>query len=208
MTRSFAVRTTPAPVRGFHRPMLAVAVLLSLHGLPAAAGSVQGRIRVANAQEAERTIIYIEEVPESSLPQPPAAPIKLSQRGAHFAPSVLAVFKGSTVDFTNDDWVTHNVFSKSRAKAFDLGLYRKEEPKFVKFEQPGTVEIFCSIHPRMSGVILVLQNPYFTRPAADGSYTLPNVPAGEWKLRVYRPGLDADPVSVKVPAKGTVSADL
>ena len=112
------------------------------------------------------------------------------------------------MDFTNDDWVTHNVFSKSRVKPFDLGLYGKEQSKVVKFDQPGTVEIFCSIHPRMSGVILVLQNPYFTRPAADGSYALPNVPAGEWRLRVYRPGLDKEPVSVKVPAKGTVPMDI
>jgi hypothetical protein len=50
----------------------------------------------------------------------------------------------------------------------------------------------------------VLQNPFFAKPAADGSFTLPNVPAGQWKLRVYRPGLSQEPVAVKVPAKGTV----
>ena len=49
----------------------------------------------------------------------------------------------------------------------------------VKFEQAGPVEIFCSIHPRMSGVILVLQNPFFTKPAADGGFTLRGVPPGE-----------------------------
>ncbi|MFL5348538.1 MAG: beta-sandwich domain-containing protein [Hyalangium sp.] len=185
---------------------LAAAVLVPLLGGPAAAGTVKGKVSVEDAQEAARTVVYIEEVPESSLPAPPAAPVKLSQRWARFAPGVLPVFKGSSVDFTNDDFVMHNVFSKSKVKTFDLGLYAKEQAKVVKFDQPGAVEIFCSIHPRMSGVILVLQNPYFTQPAADGSFTLPNVPAGEWKLRVYRPGLDKAPVSVKVPAKGTVEA--
>jgi hypothetical protein len=70
------------------------------------------------------------------------------------------------------------------------------------------VEIFCAIHPRMSGVILVLQNPYFTKPSEDGSFTLVNVPPGEWKLRVYRPGHEQEPLSVKVPAKGTVEVKL
>ncbi len=184
------------------------AVLLPLLGWPAVAGTVKGKVSVADAKEAERTVVYIEELPESSLPPPPTAPLKVSQRGARFSPAVLPVVKGSSVDFTNDDWVMHNVFSKSRAKTFDLGIYGKEQTKVVKFDQPGTVEIFCSIHPRMNGVILVLQNPYFTRPAEDGSFTLPNVPAGQWKLRVYRPGLDKAPVSVKVPAQGTVEANL
>jgi plastocyanin len=165
---------------------------------------VKGKLPIADAQEAERTVIYIEEVPESSFTAPPATPVKLSQKGARFSPSVLPVLKGTTVDLTNDDFVTHSIFSKSKVKPFDLGLYGKEQTKVVKFEQPGPVEIFCSIHPRMSGVILVLQNPFFAKPAADGSFTLPNVPAGQWKLRVYRPGLIKEPVPVKVPAKGTV----
>ncbi|HEX8704023.1 MAG TPA: DUF2012 domain-containing protein [Myxococcaceae bacterium] len=182
----------------------AAAVLALFLGLPAAAGTVKGKVPIANAQEAERTVVYIEEVPESSFPPPPATPVKLSQKGSRFSPAVLPVLKGTTVDLTNDDFVTHSVFSKSKVKTFDLGLYGKEQTKLMKFEQAGPVEIFCSIHPRMNGVILVLQNPFFTKPAADGSFTLPQVPAGEWKLRVYRPGLVHEPVAVKVPAKGTV----
>ncbi|MDY7229272.1 hypothetical protein [Hyalangium rubrum] len=187
---------------------LAVAAVACVLGLPAAAGTVKGKLPVADAQEAERTVIYIEEVPDSSFTPPAATPVKLSQRGARFAPAVLPVLKNTTVDLTNDDWVTHNVFSKSKVKAFDLGLYGKEQAKVVKFEQTGAVEVFCSIHPRMNGVILVLQNPFFTKPEADGSFTLQNVPAGDWKVRVYRPGLDKAPTPVKVPAKGNVQIDL
>jgi plastocyanin len=180
------------------------AVLVSLLALPAAAGTVKGKLPIADAQEAERTVVYLEEVPESSFSPPQATPVKLSQKGSRFSPAVLPVLKGTTVDLTNDDFVTHSVFSKSKVKTFDLGLYGKEQTRLVKFEQAGPVEIFCSIHPRMNGVILVLQNPFFAKPAADGGFTLSNVPAGEWKLRVYRPGLVNEPVTVKVPAKGTV----
>lgn len=189
-------------------PRLAAAVLLSTLALPAAAGTIKGKVPTADAQEAERTVVYVEEIPEGMLPPPPATPVKLSQRGSRFSPAVVPVFKGTSVDFTNDDWVTHNVFSKSKVKPFDLGLYGKEQSKVLKFDQLGTVEIFCSIHPRMNGVILVLQNPFFTKPAADGSFTLQNVPAGEWKLRVYRPGLEQAPITLKVPAKGSIQAKL
>jgi len=204
MSYSSASSAVPHRGRRSHLIHLTSALLVSLLGLPAAAGNVKGTLAVADAQEAQRTVIYIEELPEGSLPAPPSAPVKLSQRGARFAPAVMPLFKGTSVDFTNDDWVTHNVFSKSKVKPFDLGLYGKEQSKVVRFDEPGRVEIFCAIHPRMNGVILVLQNPYFTKPSEDGSFTLPNVPAGEWKLRVYRPGQEQGPLSVKVPAKGTV----
>ena len=50
------------------------------------------------------------------------------------AGTVLPVFKGTSVDFTNDDWVTHNVFSKSGPGEFDLGLYGRGESKGSRFE--------------------------------------------------------------------------
>ena len=38
-------------------------------------------------------------------------------------PHVLAITRGSTVDFPNDDPFFHNVFSLSSAATFDLGRY-------------------------------------------------------------------------------------
>jgi len=67
----------------------------------------------------------VESVPESSVP---AGHAKMSQKGARFAPALLPVVAGSTVDMTNDDWVAHSVFSRSEVKPFDLGLSRRESP--------------------------------------------------------------------------------
>ena len=208
MSKLSSARAMPLRGRCAHVTQLTSAILLVLLGLPAMAGTVKGTLPVADAQEAQRTVIYIEEIPEGSLPAPPSAPIKLSQRGARFSPAVMPLFKGTSVDFTNDDWVTHNVFSKSKVKPFDLGLYGKEQSKVLRFDEPGRVDIFCAIHPRMSAILLVLQNPYFTKPSEDGGFTLTNVPAGEWKLRVYRPGDERGPIPVKVTAKGTAEVKL
>lgn len=204
MSKRSSARAMPLRGKRARVIQLTSTLLLALWGLPAAAGTVKGTFPVAGAEEAQRTVIYIEAVPEGSLPAPPSTPLKLSQRGARFSPAVMPLFKGTSVDFTNDDWVTHNVFSKSKVKPFDLGLYGKEQSKVLRFDEPGRVDLFCAIHPRMSAVLLVLQNPYFTKPAEDGSFTLTNVPAGEWKLRVYRPGDERGPLPVKVTAKGTV----
>ena len=172
---------------------------------PALAGSIQGTVALAKASDAERTVVYIESVPESSFKAPPAM-IRLSQKGAIFNPGVLPIVRGSQVDMTNDDWVSHNVFSKSEPKVFDLSIYGQDARRMVTFEKLGAVVVFCSIHPRMNAVILVLQNPFFTKPERDGNFALPNVPPGTYKLKTYRPGGEPGSVVVKVPPSGSVAA--
>ena len=90
-----------------------------------------------------------------------------------------------TVEWPNDDDIFHNVFSISEAKEFDLGLYKHPESKRVTFDRPGRVDILCSIHTQMSAVILVLDTPYFAASKKDGSLDLGNVPAGNYKLRIF-----------------------
>jgi plastocyanin len=169
------------------------------------AGTVTGTVKVAGAAEAERTLVYIERVPDGSF-SAPASPTKLSQRGSMFKPGLLPVVKGTQVDMTNDDWVAHNVFSKSEPKTFDLGLYAQDTQKVVTFDKPGVVQVFCSIHPRMNAVVLVLQNPFFAKPGRDGKYVLSGVPAGTYQLKVFRQGTPGQARNVTVPATGSVEA--
>jgi len=157
------------------------------------AGTISGTVPVSGAADADRTVVYVESVPGSSFP---AGHAKMSQKGARFAPALLPVVAGSTVDMTNDDWVAHSVFSKSEAKPFDLGLYSPGTAKSVAVGQAGAVEVFCSIHPRMNAVILVLQNPYFAKPNPDGSFAIENVPPGTYSLKVR--SLDGEVASREV----------
>ena len=53
----------------------------------------------------------------------------IEQRDKEFAPHVMAVPVGSTVSFPNFDQIFHNVFSLSKPKAFDLGMYKNGETR-------------------------------------------------------------------------------
>ena len=187
------------------RVVLSLAVLASL---PAAAAEIAGTIKVADPAEADRTVVYVESVPGAAVP--PKQRLRLSQKGARFTPTVLPVVQGTEVDMTNDDIVTHNVFSKAPVKTFDLGLYSKEERNVVKFDKPGVVPIFCSIHPRMNATVVVLQNPFFAKPDERGTFRINGVPAGQHTLKVFRHG-HLEPIAVRkvsVPASGKVSVKL
>lgn len=111
---------------------------------------------------------------------------------------------GATVEFPNDDNIFHNVFSKSDAMPFDLGLYKKgEKDHSVTFTNLGEVDVFCSIHARMNCIILIRDNPYFAVTDSRGKFTIPNVPPGEYTLVAWQERLPKDPMKITVPADGS-----
>jgi plastocyanin len=128
---------------------------------------------------------------------------EIHQKNATFVPHVLPVMVGATVEFPNDDNIFHNVFSKSEAAPFDLQLYKKgDPPKKVPFTKPGEVDVFCSIHSRMSCVILVLENPYYAVSDSRGRYTITNVPPGTYTLVAWQERLPQDVKVITVPETG------
>jgi plastocyanin len=134
---------------------------------------------------------------------------KVAQRGAVFSPRILPVVVGTTVEWPNYDDIFHNVFSMSDAKLFDLDLYKGNPPeKRVTFDKPGRVDVFCSIHSQMSCIVLVLENPYFASTDSKGRYTIPNVPAGTYKLKAWYERLPAQELEVTVPETGEVKTDF
>lgn len=80
---------------------------------------------------------------------------EISQKGKAFSQDKLTVKVGDSVNFRNDDSFFHNVFSLSDASMFDLGSYPQGESKSVTFDQAGTVEVECAIHPSMQMVVEV-----------------------------------------------------
>jgi len=115
------------------------------------------------------------------------APIaRLEQKHFQFAPGLLPIRTGTTVEFPNLDDGYHNVFSYSKAKRFDLGRYRKDEkPPALVFDKAGVVKLFCEIHEHMRGTILVLDTPFFVKTDLAGKYRLEHLPSGNYTLKAW-----------------------
>jgi plastocyanin len=135
----------------------------------------------SDQDERRNIVVYVERMSPDGPPGPRARAV-LRQHDERFAPHVVPVVRGTTVDFPNDDPLFHNVFSLSRAKEFDLGRYPRGTSRSVTFDRPGVVQVFCHIHSDMSAIVLVLDNGYFAVPDADGRYSIPNLPPGDYTL--------------------------
>ncbi len=129
------------------------------------------------------------------LPSAPAAPFlpehhyTLLQKNRMFAPHLLVIPVGSTVNFPNADPFFHNVFSLFDGKRFDLGLYEAGSTKAVTFSREGVSYIFCNIHPEMSAVVLTLSTSLFDVADSNGAFHLSAVPDGDYELHVWVEGV-------------------
>jgi len=70
-----------------------------------------------------------------------------------FAPSTAMVPAGATVTWTNRDDVPHNIVSVERQ--FKSPVLDTDEQFSHRFDTPGRYEYFCSLHPKMTGQVVV-----------------------------------------------------
>ncbi len=73
--------------------------------------------------------------------------------GFKFMPQILTVKAGSTVTWTNKDDVPHTVVST--AHKFRSSVLDSDGKFSFTFHDPGTYEYFCSVHPHMTGKVIV-----------------------------------------------------
>jgi plastocyanin len=120
----------------------------------------------------------------------PAAPVSAIMDQVHraFVPDLLVLPAGSTVEFPNSDSVSHQIYSFSAAKRFQLPLYRGKPYPPVHFEHTGVVTLGCNIHDSMLAYVVVTDAPYFGRTDATGSWSV-ELPRGTYRVSVWHPRL-------------------
>jgi plastocyanin len=190
----------------------ALALLIATtHTGEATAGDLEIRVRDREGHGVEDVVVVAH--PTGSAKLPPAQPAEaiMDQQKRKFVPQVLVVRTGTVVAFPNNDTVSHQVYSFSPARRFQLALYKGEAHPPLTFDAPGLVVLGCNIHDEMVGYIYVTDSPYFARTGADGSASIRGLPAGTYRLEAWGPRV-ADPPealarTVRLEATGDVVAD-
>ena len=153
----------------------------------------------ARASEIANVIVFLRSAAAERSNALPTTRAQMMQREESFVPRVLAVTRGSTVEFPNFDPYFHNVFSLSRGASFDLGRFPRGESRARTFTKTGLIKVYCHLHSHMSASIMVFDHHHFVMPDADGSFALDNVPPGEHQLSAWheRIGESAKPLIVE-----------
>lgn len=150
------------------------------------AGEVKGKVTAVGMRSAENIAVFIDTVPGKTFTAP-AEHITMDQSHLAFAPHVLVIQQGTTVEFKNDDNVGHNVYwpaiHHDKKMAHNMGTWPQGLSKPFTFSEVGDVPLLCNVHPEMSGMIFVVPTPYFALTDKDGNYVIKNVPPGQYTLK-------------------------
>jgi plastocyanin len=87
----------------------------------------------------------------SAQQKPATADVKVDNFS--FGPGTLTVPVGTTVTWTNRDDIPHTVVSTEGA--FKSKVLDTDEKFSFTFSKAGTYPYFCSIHPKMTGKVVV-----------------------------------------------------
>jgi hypothetical protein len=133
---------------------------------------------------------------------PPAEAAVLDQKGCMYEPHVLPVMVGQKIVVRNDDEFLHNVHSlASTNPPFNFGQPTKDDGKPVEpLKAVETFRVKCDVHPWMSAYIVGLENPFFGVSGEDGSFSIANLPPGEYTLTAWHEQLGSKEIPVKVEA--------
>jgi plastocyanin len=169
--------------------MQAFKVLLAVLGIAtlasnAAARTISGQVLGQDGKPIANAVVFVQE-PASLQPASASSTAIMDQFNKTFVPQMLPIAVGTQVRFPNRDQIRHHVYSFSRPKRFELPLYKGEDAPPVLFDKPGVVKIGCNIHDWMSAIILVLPNDHFAVTRDDGTFSLPNLNAGQYTITAW-----------------------
>jgi len=162
----------------------------TVHGSVALVASLDPMVR--KHKDYSGVVVWLEPLRGAVDPFAPSRPAQMIQKDKTFKPHVLAIPVGGSVAFPNLDPIFHNAFSNFNGQIFDVGLYKPGQSRTVTFKRPGIVRVFCNIHPQMSAVIAVLDTPYFAVSDKAGSFTIENVPPGEYQFHLFHERASAE----------------
>ncbi len=121
----------------------------------------------------------------------------IDQRGCRYDPHIVIVPVSPGLGIVNSDPVLHNVHAcatdAQRRTLFNIAqpLVGQRTPVAAeKLATPGFYALSCEAgHPWMSGYLVVAANPYYAVTAPDGSFSLEDVPAGSYSVRLWHEGV-------------------
>ena len=174
-------------------------LMLLIAGLVSAAwaGDIEGKVTGMKGH----SVIYVEAIAGKTFPAPQQHPV-MDQKGLVFAPHIMAVQLGTTVDFLNSDTVAHNVFwtavGNDKKAGHNLGTWPKGEKRSFTFDKAGVVPLLCNVHPEMAAYIVVSPTPYFAETDDSGNYKIKDVPDGRYTVTAWHEGAknQSKPVTV------------
>jgi plastocyanin len=181
----------------------------------ATAGVVRGRLTTHPEREATQAVVYVDSLPpavEAKLARPhwwaPRRTPRVIEVHLRFTPAVVAAPVGTTLVLHNLDRVFHDPFGVSQAGTIHLSSQAPGTIHRLTLEHAGVLNLFCALHSKEFSTVVVVPNHAYARPDSLGRFSLPKLPPGSYRLRVWHPQLGTLTRDLTLPIRGDSVLDL
>jgi len=149
--------------------------------------------------------VYVKSGPVTGMrfPVPTNSPM-LDQDGCVYLPHVIGVQVGQPLTVRNSDAVLHNVAASPRE---NRPFNRTQPQANMEFQHPFTaaevmIPIRCDVHGWMESFVGVTSHPYHAVTSGAGSFSMANLPPGEYELEAWHERFGTLTQTVTIPASG------
>lgn len=149
-------------------------------------------------------IVYLKDVQKGRKWDKPKA--ELVNHQCQFNPHVQVIPVGKDVTIVNSDPVLHNTHGfLIRTTVFNVAMPKQGMRVARPLRKPGIIRVECDAHGWMLAWIYVADNPYYVMTGKDGTFTIPDVPPGNYTLVVWQEYAGSKEIPVTVKARETVA---
>jgi plastocyanin len=166
---------------------------------------------VLSPQKGIRNVVVSLQSPPPGAKWPVSLPmVQMDQQQCMFAPRVVVVPVGGTVEFLNTDRLLHNLHSDSTGNP----TFNRTQPRGrtipIVFTKPEIIRLACDLHPWMRAWVVVAEHPFYAVTNDQGEFRLDNVPLGQYTLQLWQESLGTvtKDVTVRDEASTTVTVEM
>jgi plastocyanin len=147
--------------------------------------------------------------PDAKYPAP-TTPVVIDQKGCMYHPRVFGIMVGQPLKIENSDPLLHNIKAMGKTnRPFNISQPAAGMTADRTFSAPEVMLPFeCNVHGWMHAFAGVLPHPFFSTTAADGRFTIKNLPPGTYTIEAWHEKYGAQTATVTVQGTETKTVDF
>ena len=162
-------------------------------------------IVVGDGSGLQNVFVYVKDGLGDRVFPVPSTPVVLDQKGCRYAPHVLGIQVGQTLEIASSDNTLHNVHAlPQQNREFNMAHQLAGIKHTHVFSTKEVMVPFkCDVHKWMNAFLGVLDHPFYAISAGNGHFELKGLPPGTYTVEAWHEKLGTQTQMVTVGEKQT-----
>jgi len=136
--------------------------------------------------------------------------LTITQEGCQYKPHVFGMMVNQPLEIVNDDQTLHNIHALPKnSKGFNIAQPKQGMKMTKTFDKPEVmVKLKCEVHNWMAAYVGVLDNPFYSVSDDKGTFTIKDLPAGDYEVEAWQEKYGTQTMKVTVGAADTKTVNF